>query len=398
MNRHRAACWLVGAVLVLSLPGCFFKSDLHGFATWPGFDEHFQKYPPTDTLPTAQEKTLLARYRPRLILPPGHAGPIDFYADYLPNTVMTDLATGKRLAEPPTRDDLVAQNRQLTVALDLLAPPSITHPTVYGRITREEVTFPDGEGQVTVPLTFLSYHVPFALSGLPAKLGWLQRSGIWLGELIFRWDRADWHELDVYTACTVVLDAQEQPFAVLLAQHNHHRAYRVGRDVTLPEDQRLVLDVAVSSNELYLSSHESEPVAHRTIPFPDDLDYLLSGENKPFSNGYDVTHGPNAGGVESDYALAFLPPSDPFYTFKGWLGEYRPFFGFYIGRSGSPGADYYALPQMMPLGNTLKFSYLRDGDADDIAAVRKYVDGWNMDFEGLMAHGGRRLWAEGHGP
>ena len=314
--------------------------------------------------------------------------------DYLPQTRLNDLVTGEVLAAPPGREELVAFRHVRTVALDLISMPPETAPTVYGRVRREPVPFPTGDGEQRVELTFLTYSVPFARSGLPAGLGRLQRIGVTLAEWLLRWDREDWHELDVYVAYTLVLGPNQRPLAVMLAQHNHHRTYLIGQDLAWPENDRLRLDVAVSSNELYLSSNHPEPVRHRTIPFPNELDFLLSGENRPLTNGYDVTHGPNAGGGEVSYALGFLAPSDPFYTFQGRLGAYRPFLGFYVGRSGSPGADYYTLPRMLPYGNTLKFAYLQDGDAQDIAAVREHIEGWDMDLDALIDYGGRTLWAD----
>ena len=387
---------LCGLALCL-LWGCGMRSDIHGFASYPGFATYFAEHPRSAELPTPEEQALLHRYRPELVLPPGHAGPIDFYRDYLPRTRMTDLATDEVLAEPPERAMLVENIADQTVALDLRQPITDPHPTVYGRVTHEAVDFPlartNGES-ITRQLTFLSYHVPFAVSGLPARIGWLERTGVWLAEALLGWDRDDWHELDVYTAYTLVLDEQRQPFAVVLAQHNHHRSYLIHKDLNWPANDRLRLDVAERSNELYLASDDLTSVAHRTIPFSSHLDYLLSGEHKPWINGFDITVGLAAGGRLSEYTLQFLPPNDPFYAFEGWLGEYRPLWGYYVGRSGSPGADYYTHPALLPLGNTLKFAYLQDGDQQDIAAVRRYVDGWDIDVEAMLAYGGATLWAD----
>jgi len=390
------AAWAaaLGLLLAAAMGGCGMRSGVEGFSAYPGFDAYFAAHPPAETPPGAADRALLARYRPRLVLPPGHAGTIDFYRDYLPQTRMVDLADGRLLADPPTPAELAARRLERTVALDLVADPPETHPAAYGKVTRERVLFATDTGSAALDLTFLTYNVPFAHSGLPAALGRTERLLVGLAHAVLGWDRDDWHELDVYTACTVVLGPDGAPFAVLLAQHNHHRAYLVGRDLAWPVDDRVRLDVAVSSNELYLASDAPGPVRHRTIPFPDDLDYLLSGRHAPLFNGFDVTYGSGAGGTETDYALEFLAPADPFYTFRGRLGEYRPFLGYYVGRSGSPGADYYTLPDLLPLGRTLQFAYLQDGDPDDIAAVRRHVHGRHMDIDALVDHGGRTLWRD----
>ena len=398
MPNNRLLTTLMLAITTLALAACGMKSDIHGFAAYPGFDAYFSAHPRTDTLPTEDEQALLHRYRPIVYLPPGHAGPIDFYRDYLPNTRMIDLADGKVLVLSPNRNDLIAHGNSYTATLDLVLNPEITHPTVYGRITRESVLFPTSEDDPTgikKQLTFLTYSIPFTHSGLPKKLGRGQELVIRLAETLLGWDRNDWHELDVYVAYTLVLDAQQTPIAVLIAQHNHHRSYLIGKDLEWPKDDRVRLDVAVSSTEIYLSSKDAKPVPHRTIPHPGRLDYLLSGENKPLAHGWDITYGPNAGGHAVDYALVFLPPSDPFYTFKGRLGEYRPFMGRYVGRSGSPGADYYTMPPLLPLGTTLKFAYLQDGDPEDIAMVRQYIRGdFSQHLDAMIRYGGRTFYAD----
>lgn len=394
MVAHAEPGVVVCVLLLVVLSGCGFRSDIRGFSAYPGFDEYFAAHLVQDRLPTDAEKKLLERYRPRVILPPGHPAPVDFYRDYVPNTRLIDLATGRMLADPPGRGDLMRLRNSYTAALDLVREIGVAHPTVYGRIRYEDTHFPGMAGTGGIPLTFITYNIPFARSGLPARVGWLEHAGLTLMHWFAGWDSRDWHELDIYVAYTLVLDSRMQPFAVVLAQHNHHRSYLIGKDIKWPSDDRLVLDVAVSSNEIYLSSDAAEPQAHRTIPFANRLDYLLSGHNKPFVNGMDITYGPHAGGREIRYALKFLPPTDPFYTFKGRLGEYRPFLGYYIGRSGSPGADYYTLPALLPLGNTLKFGYLHDGDKQDIAAVRRYITSDSMDITALMAYGEQRLWQD----
>jgi hypothetical protein len=75
------------------------------------------------------------------------------------------------------------------------------------------------------------------------------------------------------------------------------------------------------------------------------------------------------------------------------LGEPRPFLGRYIGRDGPPGSDYYQLPELLPLGNLLRFYYLQDGDREDIEVVERAIDRRNktIDTEMLLIHGGESL-------
>ena len=74
---------------------------------------------------------------------------------------------------------------------------------------------------------------------------------------------------------------------------------------------------------------------------------------------------------EIDYELAFLPPSDAFYTFNGYLGEKR----LLMGRSGPPGADFKTLPQLMPWSNQFSAGYWRTGHAGDIERIKAALEG-----------------------
>src|SRR5690606_23178352 len=103
--------------------------------------------------------------------------------------------------------------------------PGPTHPTVYGRIDRGSLESEAGP----VPLVFLTYHAVFRVSGLPAGLPAWQE-----GPLSLVLDLDDWHQLDHYTAATVVLDGAERPVALLLQQHNDQRSYLFGADLARP--------------------------------------------------------------------------------------------------------------------------------------------------------------------
>ena len=53
------------------------------FSQVPGFAAYFAQNPRRSTPASEAERELLQRHRPRLWLPAGHAGPIDFYGDYI---------------------------------------------------------------------------------------------------------------------------------------------------------------------------------------------------------------------------------------------------------------------------------------------------------------------------
>lgn len=382
------------------------------FADYPGFREYYAGRckdgrplsPPDD-----HDKELLRRYSPRIVLPPGGRYPIDFYRDYLPYTLLRGYKDKAVIKEKVTPEDLRAYQEDTSVYLDLDKKRFLAagldirvgedkegafdhkRPVIYGRAYREKVELLDEKSKPQIyDFIFLKYNVVFAISGLPAGLPVGLRSLLWLAGL----DPDDWHELDNFVAVHIVLDDKERPAAIILAQHNHHRSYLIGKDIPLPADGHMVFDMAIRSNEVYPASNTEGPVRHRVAQWAMYMKYLLSGEDPPLIRGEDVTYGARAGGVEAAYDLAFLLPCDPFYTAKIMFGEPRPFFGRYIGRDGPPGADYYNIPELLPLGNLLKFSYLRDGDPEDIRLVESAIDmkAKKMDIKKIMEYGGRKLY------
>ena len=406
MNSNRKLL-IVVALLMLAISNC--AGNYHTFADHPGFMEYYKDRCRTQPLPmTQKDLELLEKFRPRFILPPGGSFPIDFYRDYLPYTVMRSWPDKKVIALVVNRGLLLKHRVTRSAYLDFNTsryrsdgmdirwrdgspPPGPERvPVVYGRVYRESVSFTDSQGEEEIhDLTFLKYNVLFATSGLPAELSAWSRFLLNLGGF----DREDWHALDNFVAAHIVLDERDAPIAVVLAQHNHHRSYLIGRDIPMAADGRLAFDVALRSNEIYPASDSKEPVRHRVIRWSLYLDYLLSGESGPNFKGSDVTMGRNNGGKEFDYDLLTLSPCDPLYTSEMLLGPPRPFLGIYLGRDGPPGSDYYNVPELLPMGNLLKFAYLKDGDPEDIALVREAIDRKNdkVDIERIMEHGGRRF-------
>jgi hypothetical protein len=388
---------LCGGVLMASLlVGCTSRPPpLWTFADFPGFRAYTCATVPGPT-PDEKERLLLSRFRPRIVVAPGAPWPIDFYRDYLPHTVLRDAEQrGRVIARHVTREVLRQLGNGRHCYLDLVQIPDLRRegktPVVYGRIYRERVTFSNSRGETTVrSLIFLKYTVVFAVSGLPAGLPWIYDEGLRLLGL----NPEDWHQLDNFCAVHVVLDEGEQPVAVLLAQHNYHRTYLVGRDIPLPADGRMIFAAAQRSNELYPDTGEAVPVFHRAIPWPLYTEYLLSGQARPWFAADDLTYGQRAGGEEVEYELQFLDPCDPFYTSRCMLGAYRPFWGIEIGRNGPPGADYYTLPELIPLGDLLKASYLQDGKEEDIRVVRAAMNRRNgsYDVPRLLRYGEQQLY------
>ena len=389
---------------LVAVGGCRGKKRSHmTFAQYPGFKEFYGGQCGGDSkgeLPTTAERALLEKFRPRVILPPGGNPLIDFYRNYLPCTVMRSFEGGGEVEKRVTPSMLRERKRRSDLYLDFQdkcfserVEAGMVNPVAYGRLYRERVVFTDETGHLhSMNLIFLKYNFLFPVSGLPGRLPFGYERTLRLLGL----EPDNWHELDNFVAIHVVLDEGGTPRAIILAQHNYHRTYLVGRDLILPTDGRMRFDVALRSNEIYPSSASEKPVQHRVVQWAIHMKYLLSGKNPPFYHGYDITVGENAGGVETGYELLFLPSCDPLYTSEMMLGEPRPFFGRYIGRDGPPGSDYYTIPPLLPLGNILKFSYLHDGDPGDIDMVEDAIDidKRKIDIQRIMDYGGQRLYRD----
>jgi hypothetical protein len=332
------------------------------FSQYPGFAAYFAKHPPATRLPDASDGALLERYRPRLFVAQGAEGPIDFYADYVAHGRLTDGA-GNAVPGPITRAVL---NRHKTdpravfvhrsgngTALSYPGNAPAT-PVMYGRVDRETFEL----GGLTRRFTFLTWHAVFRTSGIGAGIaGW---KGAVLG---IAGDLDDWHQLDHYTAVTLALDERDRPVAVTLQHHNYMRTHLIGRDMRLPDDGRLRVDVAIRSNELYL--HRDGRTVRRAVGFlnADTVGYVVTDGDPPFRAADDITDP----AYEVDYRLVFLPPSDAFYTFQGFLGEKR----LLPGRSGPPGADYNTLPRFKPKHVQMIAYHWHDGDEDFVRWFRE---------------------------
>lgn len=365
--------WLVAATLVPLVAGC--NDSDSNFSQFPGFAEWYEANPPTTSQPTSDETVLLERHRPRLFLPDGHEGPLDFYRDYVANGVLVN-GEGKVVSNTVDQALLNASKDDPSVVFTHQPSGDPVTPRIYGRITSEQIDWPGCDAPIT--LTYLTYHLVFRTSGLPAGVPGWQASGLSLiGDL------DDWHQLDHYTAMTLTLaptgQSEQQPIAATFQQHNYQRTYLLdetagpGR-LTMPADRRLAIDVAIRSNELY--PHEPGRVSRRAVSFLDTKSaaYMVADGSAPWLAADDVTDP----AVEIEPDLVFLPPADAFYTFKGWLGERRRL----PGRDGPPGADYNTLPAMKPLLHQMALSWWHEGDRDWLELYQDlFEDGWPDEID-----------------
>ena len=337
--------WLVAALLIVLPAAC---DNGNNFTQESGFAEILASL--SDKPPAETDRLLLFTHKPELYIAPNADGPLDFYADYIAHGVLSD-GSG-RLIENPNASMLNALKHDAKAVFKhrpATPTPPIT-PVAYGGVYRATLSLPNiGD----VPLTFLSYHFAFRRSGLPAGIsGWLR----FIAQSVS--DTEDWHQLDHYTAVFIAL-VGDKPLAVMLQQHNYLRTYLIGEDDAFGITEAVMIDAAISSNELY--PHRSSLTKRRAVGFLGDstVDYLVGKTDKTsgFSIAADITHGAR----RVNYELRFLPPNDAFYVFSGYLGERR----FLPGRDGPPGAIYRIYPHhLVPPEVSLYSFYWRDNDPE----------------------------------
>lgn len=366
-----AAVALTAAFLLTGLSACVHANDTN-FSQRPGFKAYFAANPPSPDLPTEADAKLLQTFRPKLYVSRSSGPPIRFYEDYIAQGRLTGR-DGNVLgtAVSPT---LLNQHRDDPyVVFEHTPTDAPTTPAMYGRVDRETFQL----GGKSRNFTFLTWTAVFRVSGIPAGI-----SG-WKGAVLtIAGNLTDWHQLDHYTAVTLALDEDKRPVAVMFQQHNYRRTYIIGVDLPWPEDGRIGVDVAIRSNELY--PHSPKRMTRRAVSFlsPNTAEYLATGRNAPFRVADDITE-PD---IEVNYTLRFLPPSDAFYTFKGFLGEKRML----PGRSGPPGADYNTLPVNKPLHRQMIIFHWRKNDqqfVDWFATPDRGFDRLSARFAELISGG-----------
>ena len=376
---RRAAAALAFAAAALSACG----EDTGNFSQYPGFAAYFLANPPSISVPSPADRRLLEAFRPRIWLPAGNDGPIDFYRDYIASGRLLD-GDGELIFGRVT-PALLNRHKEDPGAVFEHAPTARRgHPVVHARIDRERLGADINGEPVKVAFTFLTYTVVFRQSGLPAGLAGWRAAGIGLIASL-----EDWHQLDHYTAVTLALGPRNRLIAATFQHHNYMRTHVFGVDLERPEDGRIAIDVAIRSNELY--PHRTGRTVRRAVGLMNraGAHYLITGRDRPVRAADDITEPAS----EIGYALVFLPPADAFYTFKGYLGQKR----LLPGRSGPPGADYNTVPALKPKARQMIAFHWREDDADYLAAfgdgrpgrarhrglARRFHDSWRCRIAAL---------------
>ena len=345
----------IGIVAGLALVCAGAVAADRNFSQFPGFAEYFAENPPVGAA-DSRDQALARRYAPRFHLPAAHEGPIDFYRDYIAHGYLV-TGDGVRI-EGPTPADLNRHRGDATAQFVHVPGGDVPRPVVYASVARTDLWTPRDAGGATGQFIVAVYHLVFRTSGLPAALPAAAEASLALFA-----NPDDWHQLDHYTAAFVVLDAGERPVALTLQQHNYLRTYLVGESVRPGGDGRFDIDVAIRSNELY--PHVPARRVRRAVRFltPESTAFMMGYGERPTMSADDITDPVRT----VDYELAFLPGSDAFYVFEGYLGERR----LLPGRDGPPGARYNTLPRLKPLPAQILGGYWREDNEGDWQRYRR---------------------------
>lgn len=346
--------------LGLILAGCGSKAG--NFSQYPGFDAWFAANPPSSQAANAEQVALLERFKPRLFVSSESKPPVRFYEDYIANG---ELRSNDGTVIAANVDSVLLNHHKHNPQV-VFRHRASDQPTQAQAIVRMDAeSLVSADGAVARDLLFLTYNFVFAHSGVAAGIrGWQRTILSWFA------NPADWHQLDHYTAVSVVLDAHtKQPVALMLQQHNYLRTWLVGDKeapgvMRWPTDNRAKVVAAIDSNELF-RWREGRQV-RRALPgmSPDNIHWLVHGTDRPWVTADDITHPQQ----EVSYELKALAPTDAFFVFKGWLGERR----LTPGRDGPPGADYNTIPMLKARATQLASFYWFEGDDEYVNALQQW--------------------------
>lgn len=321
-------------------------------------------------------RRLAVRHMPRLWVHPASWQPIDF-ADYLAQARLVSLATGAVVSAHPRPADFEGLTLEAQCGLYLRAGevrPRRPAP-VYIQVYRD-----GSPARAAARWIYVKYNFVFDWSGLARRTSLLTHAGVMLTGASHR----RWHRLDVHVAAVLAFDEQHRLRLLTLAQHNYQRTYLAGRD--FDPERPLHLAAAFQSNELYLDEGAATPVAYRVVPFFDGIGYLVDGRRRPWLWAEDRVYGRNAGAREVPLRPVFIAPGDPLAAFAGYLAPPKRLLGFYIGRDGPPGFDYYALPEVTPLRNFVALGYWREGDHRLLDEITPLLGDWReTDWAAIVA-------------
>ncbi len=390
-HKIRRQVLLIGIFLVLGCSGGI-DSEMAFITNVASSPLRMENWPQE----SANTLGLLEKFRPRIFVAPKSYIAISFYLDYLlqcvarqrksPHTTHSQQVNRKIL-----QDIQFSSNLYLDYGVSARKARHFevkdVHPEIYGRIYTDILT----TDNLNIPLIFLKYFLVFPYSGLPAEIGGIKRLG---SSLIG--DPHGWHELDIHGAIHIILDGNtRKPLGVLLAQHNHHRIYLVGKDFKWPDDNRVSISFSQYSNEPYLMKDNAPYRLERTVGNPMHIAYLFGVTDKaPLGAGSDKIFSKKGGAREVPVELVLLPLNDPLYTAWIPMGNIEKIWGLWETwyRRGPPGIDFYTMGSLKNLADLTAFWFIDPKDQQFFALLEEnFHDFEDYDLIPVLIHQRQRL-------
>jgi len=356
--------------------------------------------------PSKDHQNLSKKYKPKLLFSPKGLAPIDFYIDYLPNTILVSTALDISIASP-SKLLLKSMERKMGMHLDLIEGLSwksaeeteeIFIP-LYGTI-HEEILRPSAllssKIDTSIPVIILGYRLVFPYSGLPSVL---KEPTNQILPLLGNPEK--WHELDIHGAIFLIVEkGTKKPISVVLSQHNHFRSYVVGADIKpITEEMPLCVSFSFRSNEPYICPDIliDQPVRFPTSGNPSNFRYIFQQSDEPIYGSYDLVFGEGSGGLELKSDLQVLSNRDPLLVSWIPLGEPKKLAGIIksISRTGPPGMLINTWPGNPMISELAQIFYFLPDDQISLKisedALESGVEYWQKV---AMNSNGRNFWGK----
>lgn len=326
--------------IICSSQAYSFDAIFYESLTYPDSDWSAQDF---GSNPSRDEIELLKLNKPSTFIAQGQCLPMDFYSQYL-KFLRLKSHKNKKLS----RQWLKSHERDLGVDFILsrkINCISENSPPLYAYSWDENMHLSDGTKQ---KIKILKYSHTFFKSGLPNDLPMLSR-------FMSIGSKDIWHYLDIHGGIFyLVKDSEKEPFAMLIAQHNHFRSYIIGIDITREQSRNICY--AIRSNEPYIC--EANQNWKRTSANYLDIDWVISGNKQPNFAGYDVVPG-NNDGIKMQTRLEFLSSKDPLITSWIKLGPNLKVLGMFksMYRDAPSGMAIYNTPKLKEVWKTTQYFY-----------------------------------------
>lgn len=293
--------------------------------------------------PSAEKKDLLKTFAPNFYRHSADCGAMDFYQQYGKIAKLVN----KKSVLPLTQLNLKRRERSLETKVILTQEPKcLSHkrPPLYASEWKEQI--PLG-GRKYLKLNVLRYSFSFFKTNLPKV-----QSPFLKARTLFA-EKEKWHFLNLHSAVYFLMDQDQKPIVVVLAQHNYFRTYLIGRDVTLEQAREICLaERSYAPYFCHLKGKQSASMSNK------DFDWVVTQEAPPLLALWDLIP-PKSKRKKLNYRIEFLASRDPLLT--SWISlapaEQNWFAVPYFQHPAPAGMKLYTHPDLAPVWKTAAYYY-----------------------------------------